>query len=317
MARHIVLGGGGIGRSVAHALISAGEDAVLVSRSDRDLGPDGATAVALDVTDETRLADLATGARTIVNALNPSAYTHWERDWPPMAKAVLAAAERSGGGLITVSNLYGYGLVDGPITERTALRPNGVKGHVRVEMWEQALAAHAAGRARVSEVRASDYIGPATLGTSLVSGMLIKPILKGRSPWLPMGRVDAPHSWTYDGDVAALVRALALSDGDADWGRAWHVPTDAPATFAQLGEEVATITGAKARPVHVMPRSMVTVGGLVVPLLAELRETRHQFERPFVLDSSDAQARFELAPTPRHTAVEETVAALRAAGIKG
>ena len=51
-----------------------------------------------------------------------------------------------------------------------------------------------------------------------------------------------------------------------------------------------------------------------MPLLGALRETRHQFERPFVLDSTAAQSRFGLRPTPLREAIERTVAALRAAG---
>ena len=45
-----------------------------------------------------------------------------------------------------------------------------------------------------------------------------------------MGRRDAPHSWTYDGDVAALVARLARSEQESDYGRAWHAPTADPAS---------------------------------------------------------------------------------------
>jgi hypothetical protein len=59
-----------------------------------------------------------------------------------------------------------------------------------------------------------------------------------------------------------------------------------------------------------VPRGVTTAVGAVVPLLRELRETRHQFERPFVLDSSRAERTFGLAPTPWQAALEATVAAL-------
>ena len=55
---------------------------------------------------------------------------------------------------------------------------------------------------------------------------------------------------------------------------------------------------------------MTTAAGAVVPLLRELRETRHQFERPFVLDSSRAERTFGLGPTPWEVALQATVAAL-------
>ena len=61
--------------------------------------------------------------------------------------------------LVTIGNLYGYGPVDGPMTEDTPLAATGAKGRVRNRMWADALAAHRAGRVRVTEVRGSDYVG--------------------------------------------------------------------------------------------------------------------------------------------------------------
>jgi nucleoside-diphosphate-sugar epimerase len=82
-------------------------------------------------------------------------------DWPPLADALLGAAQQCGAVLVIMSNLYVYGPVDHPITERDPLlRPVGAKGRVRAEMWEKALAAHQAGRIRVVELPASDYFGP-------------------------------------------------------------------------------------------------------------------------------------------------------------
>lgn len=40
------------------------------------------------------------------------------------------------------------------------LTPPSRKGAIRAAMWEDPLAAHAAGRVRALEVRASDYLGP-------------------------------------------------------------------------------------------------------------------------------------------------------------
>lgn len=315
MTLHVVLGAGGIGRSVAKTLADAGEEVTLVSRSGRTIDRSGVRAVALDVTDAAGLAAVSAGARTVINALNPTAYTRWERDWPPMATAVLDATEAAGARLVTVSNLYGYGPVTGPMTEDLPLSSTGVKGQVRAQMWRDAVARQADGRVQVSEVRGSDYLGPETLASSYLSSMVLPAFIAGRRAWVPMGRADVPHSWTFDGDVAALVAAIALTDSDDVWGRAWHVPTDAPATLAEVAALAAEVAGAPAPArLTVLPRAPVSVGGLVVPLLGALRETRHQFERPFVLDSTAAQSRFGLRPTPLREAISRTVAALRAAG---
>jgi hypothetical protein len=50
--------------------------------------------------------------------------------------------------------------------------------------------------------------------------------------------------------------------------------------------------------VHGVPRTVLSVGGVVVPLLREMRETVYQFERPYVLDSSAITRELGLAPTP-------------------
>ena len=311
MATHLVLGAGGIGRSTADALANAGHDVVLASRSGRPATHPGVRAAAFDVQDVTALTRAAHGSATIVNALNPTKYTAWDRDWPPLAAAILTAAQESGASLITVSNLYLYGYVDAPMTEQTRVSPNGIKGRVRAQMWAGALAAHNAGRVRATEVRASDYLGPATLTSSMVSSRVLPAIIAGKQPSMPYGRVDVPHSWTADLDVARLITAIVQRDDDGDWGRPWHVPTDSPTTVTNLCRMAAQAAGVPERPVKVLPRLVISAGGLVVPLFRALWETRHHYEKAFVIDSSAAQERFGLAPTPTREVVAQTIAALK------
>ena len=113
---------------------------------------------------------------------------------------------------------------------------------------------------------------------------------------MPAGRADAPHSWTYVPDVGALAARLATDDDG--WGRAWHVPTAPARTFDEAAADVARLAGVKPRRVRVLPRPLGTAAGLVVPFMRELRETRHQFERPFVLDSDADAAHLRARPTP-------------------
>ncbi|MDV3219979.1 NAD-dependent epimerase/dehydratase family protein [Intrasporangium sp.] len=309
MAHHLVLGAGGIGRTTAAHLASRGHSVTLVSRSGRGEALPGVTRQAADAADAARLTELATGASSIVNAINPPKYTTWDTDWPPVAKAVLVATERSGAGLVTVSNLYAYGLVEAPMREDLELRPNGHKGRLRAAMWRDAVALHDQGRIRATELRASDYFGPeAQSGTSILNEFVIKRAATGKGPFLPLGRADAPHTWTYLDDIGALAATLATDD--RSWGRVWHVPSSAAKTIREVAADVARLTGQTARPVRVLPRPLGTALGAVVPLMRELRETRHQFERPFVLDSSLAEETFGLQPTAWEVALKATVAGL-------
>jgi hypothetical protein len=67
----------------------------------------------------------------------------------------VATAEATGAGYVMLGNLYGYGPVDAPMTEDLPMAPNTVKGRIRAQVWQEAIAAHRAGRVRVTEVRAS------------------------------------------------------------------------------------------------------------------------------------------------------------------
>ena len=317
MTHHLVLGAGGVGRSTTAALLALGHTVTLASRSGRVTAPPWATehpdaveVVAADARDVPRLKALAAGATSIVNAVNPPSYMSWDTDWPPVAAATLAAAEATGAGLVIIGNLYGYGRVERPMVETDPMAPAGHKGALRADMWHEALARHRAGRVRVTELRSSDYFGPGTTRrTSYLGDIVIDSLLAGRPPFLPVGRRDAAHSWTYVPDVGALAARIATSDDG--WGRAWHVPTSPAKTFDEVAVDVARIAGVRQRRVFVLPRPLGTAAGVVVPFMREVRETRHQFERPFVLDSTLTQQAFAVGPTPWDEALEATIAARR------
>lgn len=296
MGLHVVVGAGPVGSAVARELLRRGERVRLVTRSgsgltpgpsDSDSGVDRVETVAANAADADRLSALATGATAIYNCVNPK-YTDWERDWPPVATALLAAAEATGAILATTSNLYVYGEVNAPMTEQTPLRASGRKGRVRVAMWQDALAAHEAGRIRAFEVRGSDYLG----GNSLLSMSIAPALRKGRTAYVPSA-LDAPHSWTNVRDVAALL-VTGVFDERA-WGRAWHVPSAPPCTVRELAQLAATQLGARLKLRSIPERALWGIG-VFSPLVRELRETQHQFRKPFVLDSSAAQECFALTP---------------------
>ncbi|MER7330231.1 MULTISPECIES: NAD-dependent epimerase/dehydratase family protein [unclassified Micromonospora] len=306
MALHVIVGAGPVGTATARLLAGRGERVRLVTR--RGGGPEhpAIERIAADATDADRLTAAASGAAALYNCANP-AYHRWTTDWPPLATALLTAAERSGAVLATVGNLYGYGPVDAPMTEATPLRPSSVKGQVRARMWAEALAAHEAGRVRVTEVRGSDYLGA---GVQSVPTLLVLPqVLAGRRALVPAD-LDAPHSWTYVGDVA---RTLVTAAGDErGWGRAWHVPTPPAVSLRELAARAAALAGAPAPKLARMPGPVLWLGGLFDPTAKEMREMAYQFDRPFVLDSTAATATFGIDPTPLDEVLAETVTALRA-----
>lgn len=189
------------------------------------------------------------------------------------------------------------------MTEATPLAATGVKGRVRNQMWADALAAHEAGRARTTEVRGSDYLG---YRTNSITTRILPNVLAGRRVVLPVD-FDVPHAITYVGDVARTVVAAAP---DA-WGRAWHVPSPPALSLRELATRAATRAGAPTPRLTRLPYPALWLGGLVNPLLRELRETAYQFDRPYVLDSSASQQALGIEPTGLDEALAETLGALR------
>ncbi|NES26697.1 NAD-dependent epimerase/dehydratase family protein [Micromonospora terminaliae] len=305
MALHVIVGAGPVGTATARLLAERGDRVRVVTR--RGTGPahPAVERVAADAADADRLTALTEGAVAVYNCANP-AYHRWPLDWPPLAAALLTTAERTGAVLATVGNLYGYGPVDAPMTEATPLASTGTKGRVRNRMWADALAAHRAGRARITEVRGSDYLGPD--GTSLAM-MVLPRVLAGQRVFLPVDW-DAPHTWTYIPDVARTLVAAATDE--RAWGRAWHVPSAPAVSMRDLAQRAAALVGAPAPRLTRMPYPVLWLGGLANPFVRELRETAYQFARPYVLDSTAATATLGVEATPLDRAVKETVAALRA-----
>ncbi len=292
---HVVVGAGPVGRATADQLVREGHEVVLVSRS--GTGPEvvGARREAADAADADRLARLATEAVALYNCVNPPSYTVWPTFWPAVAAAFLAAAERTGATLVTASCLYGYGPVDEPMVEGMPDAATTRKARIRADMWADALAAHEAGRVRAVEVRGSDYVGP-WVGPETSHVVRVRAAALAGKTVRVMGRPDRPHSFT---DVRDMGRALAaVAQAPRAWGRVWHAPTNAPRTQAEVVADVCRAAGREPVTVKGFPRWVLGIGGAVVPVLRELRETEYQFVRPYVLDSSAITRELGLEPTP-------------------
>ncbi|WP_380163648.1 NAD-dependent epimerase/dehydratase family protein [Jannaschia sp. R86511] len=305
---HVVVGAGPVGSGVARTLAEAGHRVRVVTRSGS--GPDhpAVERVAADAADPAVLGRVGAGATALYNAANPP-YTRWPVDWPPLAASLLQVAGATGAVLATVSNLYVYGRVDAPMTERTPLRPHDSKGRVRVAMWQQALAAHEQGRVRYVEVRGSDY-PDAPAATSHLSRHV--PAVRAGRRCRVMGSPDQPHSWTATADVVALLVAAAADP--TSHGRAWHVPTAPPRTQRQALTDLAELAGAPAPRVAGTPAALLRAVGTVAPYVREVAGTVYQFTDPFVVDDSAAREHFGLRPQPWATTLAQVLAQAPAAG---
>lgn len=294
MTKHVIVGAGPVGTHTARLLAGAGHEVVVVTRSGRGPAVPGVELVAADAADVTALTTVTEGAAALYNCANPPHYGNWEEVWPALSGALLSTAGRTGATLVTTSSLYAYGPVDVAMTAGLPDLATEKNGRIRAEMWARAKSDHEAGRARVVEVRGSDYAGSG-LGENSHLYRNVPGALRGKRAWV-VGDPDLPHSWT---DVLDVARTLvAVSERPDAWGRVWLAPTNAPVTHR---EALAQVLAANGHPMVAMtgyPRPVLRLMGRFNPDLAELRAMGYIFTRPYVVDSTETEAKLGLAPTP-------------------
>lgn len=309
MKSYVVVGAGPVGTAVAEQLLDRGDEVVVVTRSGS--GPERAHRVAADAADADALTSVAADAAALFNCANPL-YYRWSVDWPPMAQAMLAAAERTGAVLAIASNLYGYGdvfgagvcSVDKPMTPDLPLTADFTKAQVRAQMWRDALAAHEAGRVRAVEVRGADYVGA---GEQSQLDRVLPAVLAGKKA-RTLGDPDQPHSWTYTGDMARTL--VAAADSEAAWGRPWHALVASDDSQRQALTRAAELAGVPTPRIAPLPLWQVRLAGRFNKMVAELPDVAYQVAGPFVSDDSETRAALDLRPTPWDEVLRRSLAAL-------
>ena len=301
--KQVVIGAGPVGSGVARILATAGTPVTVLTRSGTGPQHPLITLAKADAADAATLTPHATGAAAIYNCANPP-YHRWATDWPPMHRALMAAAERTGAVLVMMDNLYAFGPTGSmPMHEGDEMRATGTKGAMRATMARQLLQAHAEGRLRSTLARASDFFGPEVVGSAF-GDRVVPRVLAGKKVSL-LGRLDVPHSASYMSDVVRTLVTIATDE--RAWGKPWHVPNAPAVSQRELVEAFARATGTAAPKVGAVPKAALSTLGLVVPMMRELKETWYQFDQPWVTDSALTETTFGLAATPLDEAAATTV----------
>ena len=298
MPRHVVVGKGAVGSTLAQLLAEQGFPVLVLSRSG-GVSSGLITHAAVDALDVPALVRAAADADVLYNCASP-AYNRWATDWPPLMTAMLDAAAATGAVLVTAGNLYGYATHGAVMTEDSPQDATDTKGAVRAQMWRDAERRHRAGELRATEVRAADYLGPLADSQAHAGPRFVDPLLAGKVV-RPIVGVDQPHSWTYLPDFARAL--VAAGSTPAAWGRAWHVPTAEPLTFRELGALFSPT--ARIRPV---PAPVVRGLGLVSPLIREVAAVGEHFSQPYVMDTAASSRVLGVVATPWDQVVQEMLA---------
>ncbi|CAO1653662.1 NAD-dependent epimerase/dehydratase family protein [Salinibacterium sp. NYA9b] len=301
---HVVLGGNGvIGRETIRALLRRGEKIASVGRRPSTI--DGVSSITANLLTAADVAHALTGAQVAyLTAGLAYSSTIWAQQWPIILRNSIDAAITNNTHLIYFDNVYAYGLVDGPMTELSALRPVSKKGRIRADALT---ALHTAKEERglsFTVARSADFYGPEAT-TSAFNTFALAKIAAGKpASWL--FDADQPHSLTYTPDIGESLAILGTRPADS--GNTWHIPT-APAL---TGREYLHLAGAPDSRINVTSATTLRIGALFNTAARETLEMSYQYTAPYLFDSTAFETVFGISPTPITAGITTSFAAERA-----
>jgi nucleoside-diphosphate-sugar epimerase len=315
MTRRIaIVGFGAVGRETTSLLAARGETVRIVQRRAPNKVPDGAVFHAADVEDGAAILRACAEVDAVVCCVGlPYECAVWARAWPRAMSNLLDGCAASGARFVFADNLYMYGPQTRPLTEDKPLTTYGCKPRIRAEITDLWRKAHDAGRVRAVAVRAADFYGP-DVATSVISAYGVARLVAGKSALVPFP-ADHPHDFTYVPDFAHALVSLIDAPDDA-YGQAWHVPNAPTRTLREVLTLAAERIGVPAR-ISVLPPALAAVLALFRKEMAEIREMKFQWDRPYLVDHSKFAARFWRDATSFEGGLDATIAFYRAMRMSG
>jgi nucleoside-diphosphate-sugar epimerase len=230
----------------------------------------------------------------------------WQQLWPAIMRNVINACKKHQAKLVFFDNMYMYDPdYLSNMTEETPIRPVSKKGVVRAEIAQMLLNEVQAGNLTAMIVRSADFIG---LQNSALTETVVKNLLKGKKAnWF--ANVNKLHTYTFIPDA---VKGTAILGNTPDaYNQVWHLPTsNQPMTGKQWIELFAKEAGVTPK-YQVLPKGMMSILGLFVPILKELKEMVYQYELDYVFNSSKFEQRFQYKPATPEEAVAYVVRELK------
>lgn len=301
-----IFGAGQVGMTLMEQLVQQGVAVTLVNRRGQvsEPLPPGAVIVAADLTAASTVAGLAKEAEVVFATAQPD-YTEWPEKWPPLMQSLIGGIAQTDARLVFVDNLYMYGPTQGkPIREDLPYAATGRKGKTRAQIASMLLDAHKTGQVQATIGRASDFFGPRATDTAIFGDRFFAAALAGKPADL-LGNPDLLHTYTYVPDFARAL--ISLSRSEEAYGRAWHVPNTQTVSTRTLVRKFETALGQPIKT-RVASPLMLSMVGLFVPIVREMKEMAYEFDEPYIVDDTAFRAAFGADTTPLDEAVGATVA---------
>ena len=300
-----ILGAGGaIGTELAKELPKYTDKVRLVSRKPVKVNPSDEL-FAADLLDAEQVKKAVEGSDVVYLVAGLEYKTSvWQAQWPQLMRSVLNACIAHGAKLVFFDNMYMYDPEHlHHMTEDTPINPISKKGKVRAQIAGMLFEEVKAGKLEALIARSADFVGPTK--TSLLYSAVYENLKKGKKA---MWFADASkvHSFTYTPD-AAKATALLGNTPDA-YNQVWHVPTSSARLTAKDWVNLFAKAMHQEPKLTVLPKWMVPILGLFMPIMREFKEMLYQYDRDYVFDSSKYERRFNYTPTTPEEAVKATVA---------
>ncbi len=301
-----ILGSGGaIGVELAKSLKKYTNEIRLVSRNPKKVN-DTDELMSADLLNVADLRKAVQGSSVVYVTVGfPYNVKVWEASWPKFISGVIAACKEFNCKLVFFDNIYMYDphFLNG-MTEETPINPVSKKGKIRAKLVRMIMDEVKAGKLTALIARSADFYGPGIANSSMLNETVIKPLSAGKKAnWL--GSSSFKHSFTYTPD-AAKATAILGNTPDA-FGQVWHLPTAAnPLTGKEIVETVARELGVQPNYQNV-PKFMVWIIGLFVPIMKEIVEMMYQYDRDYVFESAKFEKRFEFKPTSFSYGIKEVI----------
>lgn len=305
---------GTVGRAVTAELSLRGHGVRVVGRSRQKLEEAfGRTAEIMDadVADASGCARAAAGADAIVYTLGLPYSAGAFAAYPPMMRLATTAARQAGvSRFLLITNVYAYGLPTTPrVAETHPREPVSVKGRLRKEQEDVALAAHDPGRLLVTSLRLPDFYGP---HAALSAGNLIFESALAGKPANLLGPADTPHEFIYTPDVAPVV--CDLLERTEAFGRPYNLGGPGTISTRAFAEQVYAAAGTPFRARVAGPR-MIRLLGFFSGLMRELSEMSYLQSHPVILDDARLhQALGQVRKTSYEEGIRLTLEHLRGRG---
>lgn len=297
--------GGGAGTEITRELSNYTKDIRVVSRNPKKVN-DTDQLMKADLTDPKQLDDAVKGSEIVyVTIAFPYNIKVWRELWPKFMKNLIETCSKYKAKIVFVDNVYMYDpkyLSD--MTEETPINPISEKGKVRAEIATMLIDAVEKNKVEALIARAPDFYGPGLANTMLYQSVYSN-LLKDKNPqWL--GKLDVIHNYIYSKDIGKAVPLLGNTP-DA-YNQVWHLPTtDKKLTNRQWIELIMNAMN-KHKKIQTMPDWMISLVGIFMPILRELKDVGYQFKQDYFFNSSKFNKRFNYTPISPEDGIREMVA---------